>query len=340
LRESILRADPATVRIQFDRGTLLLKSSKGVGVPADLPGVRWDPRVDCHRAPARFYSRIVERLGAMEVLVEDDVLAHFPCPTVTEEPNLRPYQAAAVDAWRLAGRQGIVSLPTGSGKTFVAVSIIASVGASALCLVPTRILLEQWQRVLNRALSLDVGCYGDGVREARPVTVATFESAWRHMRELGNRFELLIVDEVHHFGSGLRDEALDMSTAGCRLGLTATPHKQGVSTALLDLIGPVVFELAIADLAGSYLASFEVIDLHLDLTREERDEYESARRTFTAVFNAHQDLAPGATWNDFLRWAGRTPQGRDAVSAWHRARKVLSFTRAKRDMLCSLLQRV
>ena len=31
------------------------------------------------------------------------------------------------------------------------------------------------------------------------------------MHLLGDRFDLLIVDEVHHFGSGLRDEALEMS---------------------------------------------------------------------------------------------------------------------------------
>ena len=232
-----------------------------------------------------------------------------------------------------------MSLPTGSGKTYVAAKAIASLGASALCLVPTRILLEQWQDVLRQSLSLDIGCYGDGMRECRPVTVATFESAWRHMHELGNRFRLLVVDEVHHFGGGARDEALEMSTAEYRLGLTATPRKEPFASSVVDLIGPLVFEIAIADLAGSFLASFEVFDLHLELNAQEREEYESARRTFLTVFHHYQDLVPGGSWSDFMRWAARTLQGREAVAAWHRARKVLALTQAKNEMLAALLRR-
>ena len=68
-----------------------------------------------------------------------------------------------------------------------------------------------------------VGCYGDGAQDLAAVTVATFESAYRHMDRLGNRFDLVVVDEAHHFGCGLRDEALEMSIADARLGLTATP---------------------------------------------------------------------------------------------------------------------
>ena len=43
------------------------------------------------------------------------------------------------------------------------------------------------------------------------------------MDRIGSRFGLLIVDEVHHFGCGFRDEALEMALADARLGLTATP---------------------------------------------------------------------------------------------------------------------
>ena len=327
------------LQIGFDRGTLLLEGPLPHELSSDLPGIRWDHRVDCHRAPARFYARIIERLCALGIPVDDDVLELYAGCSVSTVPDLRPYQAAAIDAWMLAGRRGIVVLPTGSGKTHVAMSAIAALGASTLCLVPTRILLDQWQRALSSWLAIEIGCYGDGVREARSVTVATFESAWRHMHELGNRYELLVIDEVHHFGSGSRDEVLEMSTAAYRLGLTATPQQGRAASNLVDLIGPLVFELGIADLAGTFLADFELVDLHLDLTGEEREAYEAARRTFLAAYRHHRDLAPGATWNDFLRWAARTPQGREAVRAWHMARSVLSLTRAKGEVLGSLLRR-
>jgi len=44
------------------------------------------------------------------------------------------------------------------------------------------------------------------------------------MGRFGHRFQLLVVDEVHHFGCDLRDEALEMSIAPAGLGLTATPQ--------------------------------------------------------------------------------------------------------------------
>ncbi len=326
------------LKIEFDRGTLLFK---GVMAELDLgalPGVQWDPRVECYRAPARCYASIRAQLDADGVPVDDVVLMPFARLDL-QPPTLRPYQAAAIDAWRLAGGRGLICLPTGSGKTYVAVSAIAERGKNALCIVPTRILLEQWRGVLASSMQLEIGCYGDGVREVRPVTVATFESAWRHMHELGNRFDLLVVDEAHHFGAGSRDEALEMSTAAWRLGLTATPPEGLAASTLETLIGPIVFRLSIADLAGKYLSTLEIIELRLDLTIAEREEYEGAWGAFTAVSAHFRELAPGAPWSDFVRWAARSSPGREALAAWHRARRILSLTEAKRKTLGSLLER-
>ncbi len=143
-----------------------------------------------------------------------------------------------------------------------------SAGSSALCLVPTRILLAQWLHHIKRTYAGPVGCYGDGAHELAALTVATFESAYRHMHRLGNRFDLLVVDEAHHFGCGLRDEALEMSIAAARLGLTATPpHDAAAAERLVELVGPTAYELTIGDLAGTFLSSFDIVTLHLDLTR-------------------------------------------------------------------------
>jgi hypothetical protein len=75
--------------------------------------------------------------------------------------------------------------------------------------------------------------------------VATFESGWRQMDRLGNRFELVIVDEAHHFGSGVRDEVLELCAAPARLGLTATPPSGAAAERIEELIGPTVFNLKI-----------------------------------------------------------------------------------------------
>ena len=50
-------------------------------------------------------------------------------------------------------------------------------------------------------------------------------------------------------------------------------------------------------------------------------------------------MAPGASWEDFARTAARTVEGRRALDAFRRARKLVTFTEAKREMLRVLLHR-
>jgi superfamily II DNA or RNA helicase len=256
------------------------------------------------------------------------------------DPGLRDYQAAALSAWELAGRGGLVVLPTGSGKTRIALAAMAATRLPALCLVPTRVLLEQWRHEIATVYPHTVGCYGEGRREAAPVTVATYESAYRHMDRIGARFGLLIVDEVHHFGCGFRDEALEMALSGARLGLTATPPRDPAHTGrLADIVGPTVYELAIGDLTGRFLASFDVVTLHVDLTDEERAHYTNLHGRFTTAYAAFRHALPQATWTDFVRAAGRSAEGRRAVAAWREARRLLALTQTKRDTLRALLDR-
>jgi superfamily II DNA or RNA helicase len=215
---------------------------------------------------------------------------------------------------------------------------MAATRLPVLCLVPTRVLLEQWRHEIAAVYPRPVGCYGEGRREVAPVTVATYESAYRHMDRIGHRFRLLIVDEVHHFGCGFRDEALEMTLAGARLGLTATPPRNPAHTArLTDLIGPTVYELAIGDLTGRFLASLDVVTLHVDLADKERVNYTNLHRLFTSAYAAFRQTLPQATWADFVRAAGRSAEGRRALSAWREARRLLALTQAKRDMLGALL---
>ena len=331
----------AAVRLRFNRGTLLLLDPPhGLEVVA-LPGVLWDGRVQAHRAPACEHAAIRSDLERAGVPFSDQVPERDPHPAQWPRIELRPYQDAALCAWELAGRRGIVVLPTGSGKTRVALAAMARTRMRTLCLVPTRVLLDQWLREIGKLYPGAVGCLGDGVHAVSAVTVATFESGLRHMDRLGNRFDLLIIDEAHHFGRGQRDEALEMSIASARLGLTATPvrpdHPSAASIA--RLIGPTVFELAVADLAGRFLASFDLIALHLDLSEAERTAYEERVFVYREAIAQFRRQAPEASWEDFARIAARTDQGRRALLAFRQARALLGFTEAKRAVLRSILAR-
>lgn len=328
------------VRLVFDRGTILLLDPPEHPDVCGFAGALWDARVGVHRVPG-FRAAALRAWLAQRGVRFVDATATPPVPlSVWSVPELRPYQDAALCAWELAGQRGTIVLPTGSGKTRVAVAAMARLRVPTLCLVPTRALLEQWERTLQAAYAGPLGCYGDGRRELQPVTLATFESAYRWMGRLGHRFELLVVDEVHHFGCNRRDEALEMSLAGARLGLTATPARDPVaSERLAQLVGPVVYELAIDDLAGRFLSAFDVVTLRLELTPRERSAYERDMRRFRPVYVEFRRRVPGGAGSQFARFARRTDAGRQAVEALWRVQRLLALTDAKRQVTGVLLRR-
>ena len=339
---------PASIRIRmaFDRGTLLLERVAGggpQGVEAELfgrCGVQWDPRVGRHRAPARTYAEIHARAGELGIDIVDEAPADWAVRGGWKPVPLRPYQQAALLAWELGGRRGLIALPTGSGKTRVALAAMAALLEPALCLVPTRVLLHQWRAEIANFYDGPIGCLGDGERALSPISVATFESAYRSMERIGAHFGLVVVDEAHHFGRGIRDEALEMAIAPARMGLSATPSAEPVSAArLAQLVGPPVYEMSVAELAGSYLANFGVVVLRLPLDRQERQDYEREIAAFQKAFVAFRRTQGAASWQDFIATASRSVEGRAALDSWRASRRIISFTRAKAAALADLLAR-
>lgn len=327
------------MRLLFDHGTLVLAEVADLKLDR-VPGLLWDPRIALFRAPAWRYTDVLDALRHSRPPLRDEVRPRaLHRPAAWNAVELRPYQQAALLSWELSERRGTVVLPTGSGKTQVAIAALRSAGGRALCLVPTRALLEQWTSALRAAYRGPIGCLGDGRRDLEAVTVSTFESAYRLMPRIGAQFELLVVDEAHHFGTGIRDEALEMSIAWQRLGLTATPPDEPARSRLGELLGPIVYQLGIADLAGTWLADFDLLIVHLGLSRNERTSYDEDRRIFTEVNRRFRRLDPHATWQEFVSVASQSAEGRGALNAWRRNRRLLQFTQAKAAAVGALLER-
>jgi superfamily II DNA or RNA helicase len=327
------------MRLLFDHGTLVLAEAPDLSRKA-IPGLLWDPRVELYRAPAYRYAEVAEALGSLRMPLADEVRHGRSALTQQwHSAELRPYQQAAILAWQLSEQRGLVILPTGSGKTRVAAAATASTRERALCLVPTRALLNQWLAELSRLYPGTIGCLGDGRQDVQQLTVATFESAFRWMPRIGNRFELLVVDEAHHFGCGVRDEALEMCVASRRLGLSATPPSGPGLARLEELLGPIVYQLGVGDLAGKWLADFDLVVLRVALDREERARYDADHRLFSELNRQFRSMHPAGTWQELVAAASQSTDGRAALRAWRRARRLASFTRAKAAAVRALLSR-
>lgn len=327
------------MRLLFDHGTLVLAEAPDLDL-GFVPGLLWDPRVALFRAPAHRYAEVVDALRSRGWRFVDEVCESAATPADAWKcPELRPYQQGALLSWEVAARRGILVMPTGSGKTRVALAAMAAARCRTLCLVPTRALLQQWVSELCAVYGGTIGCLGDGSHSIEPITVATFEGAYRHMPTMGRRFDLLIVDEVHHFGVGVRDEALEMCVAERRLGLTATPPSESALERLGDLIGPIVYRVGVGDLTGTWLADFDLVLVRLGLDAEERLQYETDRARFAEVNRRFRSLHPGGSWQEFVSAASQSPEGRQALQAWRRNRRLLAFTRAKGEAVATLLER-
>jgi len=312
----------ADVRLQYDRGTLLATGlSAGQVGRASGEGVwAWDRRVGAWRCDAIHYGAVrrafVEAFGRT---FRDEVPspAGVNWPRV-ELPQLRPEQSAALDAWDRAGRRGQVVMPTGTGKTVVALAAMARTRTATLVVAPIRDLMYQWHRRILAALGCDAGIVGDRLHDIRPVTVTTYDSAYIHAAEMGSRFGLLVFDEEHHLPGPCRRDAAIMSVAPMRLGLTATPERSdGRHADLPALIGPEVYRMALARARGESLADYDVVRVPVALTREEQATYDECTRLVRHYLSARRRERKGYGWEDLCRDADCDPAARKAQKAYY-----------------------
>jgi superfamily II DNA or RNA helicase len=322
------------MRIRFDRGTLVLEAEDGNEEPGAITGAAWDHELRAWRIPAERHAAVTEQLAAADVRISDELCDRRASLSWTL-PALRWYQDAALARWQAANGRGVIALPTGSGKTLVALTAIARLGVAALCLVPTRVLLDQWARALSACTSQPIGRLGDGNHVVAPVTVATYASAIAWVPRIGDRFGLVIVDEAHHVGAWCPTEIFEMMVAPARMGLTATPPED--AGALARHVGPVVYARSVTDLKGDGLADYEIMTMPIALERDERKRYRELRGQFAASYSRFQRRMPDAAWNEYVRDASQTIQGRAALAAWREYRALLAYCCGKRAALRELL---
>ncbi|GAC1617838.1 MAG: DEAD/DEAH box helicase family protein [Ktedonobacteraceae bacterium] len=260
----------------------------------------------------------------------------------TREPH--DYQVEALAAWNEAGLRGSIVLPTGAGKTFVAISAISRVNRSTVVVAPTIDLLHQWYARLVNAFACEVGLYYSGEKKVLPLTVTTYSSAGDLMAEYGNAFKLIVFDEVHHLPAPSWGEAALMAPAPLRLGLTATYPEDHEQTngrwRVDDLIGPIVYTKRIESLVGQQLAHYRTQRLRIDLSTEERAQYDADYALYTSFVRSRQlQRRHGPAWlMELMRLSASDPQARRAFLARQRLLQLLGSCKGKFTALDALLR--
>ncbi|MGH2522851.1 MAG: DEAD/DEAH box helicase [Anaerolineales bacterium] len=345
-----------TLRLRFHGGTLVLEGAiEGANLPSPFQWVKGKPR-----CPAAHYAALLPWLRAHGV--QDAVPRWHTLNLRLADPRQpHPYQLEALEAWLAAGARGSVVLPTGAGKTFLAIHAIARLVRSTLVVVPTIDLLHQWYSCLTAAFpETEVGVFYGLEKELRDLTVTTYHSASTHIGDFGDAFKLMVFDEAHHLPAPAWQEIALMSVAPHRLGLTATypslaplfriaevpptPLKGGFArdgSQLLDeLIGPLVYVKTVDDLSGRELAEYRTVRVWVDLSPEERETYDTAYSEYIGFSRAaglRESHGPG-WWHEYTRRSAYDAEARHAKVAERRVRRLVANALNKLNALDDLLK--
>lgn len=180
--------------------------------------------------------------------------------------RLRPYQAPAIQAVR-TGKQGIIVMPCGAGKTETVLQVIAELGQPALWLTHTNDLLNQSLERARGKLHLQEGEYGiiggGKYTIGSHITFSTVQSLkGKDLDSIGRRFGTVVVDECHRaFMSdsklGMFEHVLEHLPALYRIGVTASEHRSdGLIKGMYYLLGKKLYEVNQEELnqAGNVIA--------------------------------------------------------------------------------------
>jgi len=170
---------------------------------------------------------------------------------------------------------GVLSAPTGFGKTVIGAWLIAQRRVNTLVLVHRQQLLDQWRERLATFLNLDpkaIGQFGGGRHRATGIVdVALLQSLSRkgEVNDLVAGYGQVIVDECHHVPAFNFERVLAEARARFVVGLTATPiRKDGHEPIIAFQCGPIRSRVDAKAQAAARPFDHEVVvrttDFHLD----------------------------------------------------------------------------
>ena len=184
--------------------------------------------------------------AAEETVVPEGLLLR---PEVAFQGKPYDYQVAIMDSFMNAGANGLICVPCGKGKTFMALGIAARIGKRFLVVVDKEFLMNQWRGEMEALLpGIRVGIIQGPKREIDPekydCSICMIQTICGQDFEDGlfASYGFTIFDECHHLGAQHFSKTLQRIQTRCMLGLSATPTREdGLSKVFTWFLGEPVY---------------------------------------------------------------------------------------------------
>jgi superfamily II DNA or RNA helicase len=166
---------------------------------------------------------------------------------------------------------GVLIAPPGSGKTIMALELIARKKQPALILVHRRELLEQWVERIQQFLGIPkthIGAFSSTKKKVgKHITVALMQTLARKedLKKLADTFGTIIVDECHHIPANTFREVVTTFNPKHLYGLTATPTRKYNDENLIYFhIGPIIARMEAQNLQE--VTESQICEVHAQKT--------------------------------------------------------------------------
>jgi superfamily II DNA or RNA helicase len=322
------------VTLRYHKGTIVIKGLE------TLPYATRDSRSNSLVSYGINYKKITEYLKAKNVEYVDHVADLLPLGQLLKvKVNLRDYQNEAIQSW-IQEKMGSIVLPTGAGKTIIGLKIIEMINAPTLIVVPTLDLIKQWTQILSQTFNIEIGNIGGGTENIQAITVSTYDSAYIKAQSIGNKFLLIVFDEVHHLPAPSYRLIAETFIAPYRLGLTATLEREDHLEADFPyLIGKTTFQITAKELAkNNYLANYVIERKQTSMSEEEYQKYkENMAVYYTCLRKIGLKMNSFSSFKRLIMISSRNNLARRALVARNKANDIALNSRSKLDEIRKIL---
>jgi superfamily II DNA or RNA helicase len=170
-----------------------------------------------------WYEKSGERfeiVGSQEIMLNEERF-------VSLGNHMRPYQRESLRRL-IENAGGIICLPTGAGKTFVAIQFLKYLNKHGLIVVHTIDLREQWiEQLENHGVKADVRTY-QSIKDLK---------ALKH-------YGIVCFDECHHVSAKTLYRVAIQCSNSILIGLSATPYREdGEDMKINAALGDIIHEV-------------------------------------------------------------------------------------------------